>query len=43
MHNAGHVRFNQLLFYSVVLLTGYLAFVVLQPFLASLAWAAISR
>lgn len=41
MHNAGRERFNQVLFYSLVLLTGYLAFVVLQPFLASLAWAAI--
>jgi predicted PurR-regulated permease PerM len=41
MHHAGRVRFNQLLFYSLVLLIGYLAFVVLQPFLASLAWAAI--
>ena len=41
MHDAGRARFNQLLFYSLVLLTAYLAFVVLQPFLASLAWAAI--
>jgi predicted PurR-regulated permease PerM len=41
MPNTGRERFNLVLFYSVVLLTGYLAFVVLQPFLASLAWAAI--
>ena len=41
MHDAGRTRFNQLLFYSLVLLTGYLSFVVLQPFLASLAWAVI--
>ena len=41
MHNPGRERFNQVLFYSLVLLTGYLAFVVLQPFLASLAWATI--
>lgn len=41
MHDAGRGRFNQLLFYLLVLLIGYLAFVVLQPFLASLAWAAI--
>ena len=41
MHDAGRTRFNQLLFYSLVLFTGYLAFVVLQPFLASLAWAVI--
>ena len=41
MPNSGRDRFNQVLFYSLVLLTGYLAFVVLQPFLASLAWATI--
>jgi predicted PurR-regulated permease PerM len=41
MHDGGRARFNQLLFYSLVFLTGYLAFVVLQPFLASLAWAVI--
>ena len=41
MHDAGRTRFNQLLFYSLVLLTGYLSFLVLQPFLASLAWAVI--
>jgi predicted PurR-regulated permease PerM len=29
------------LFYALVLLMGYLAFVVLSPFLASLAWAAV--
>jgi hypothetical protein len=34
MHHSGRDRFNQVLFYSVVLLMGYLAFVVLQPFLA---------
>ena len=41
MSNPGRERFNQVLFYSLVLVTGYLAFVVLQPFLASLAWATI--
>jgi predicted PurR-regulated permease PerM len=41
MHHSGRDRFNQVLFYSVVLLMGYLAFVVLRPFLASLAWATI--
>ena len=41
MHDAGRKRFNQLLFYALVLVTGYLAFVVLQPFLGSLAWAVI--
>lgn len=34
-------RFALVLFYSLVLLMGYLAFVVLSPFLASLAWAAV--
>ena len=34
-------RFRELLFYGVVLLVGYLAFIVARPFLAPLAWAAI--
>jgi predicted PurR-regulated permease PerM len=34
-------RFAHVLFYALVLLMGYLAFVVLSPFLASLAWAAV--
>jgi predicted PurR-regulated permease PerM len=34
-------RFRELLFYAVVLLVGYLTFIVVQPFLAPLAWAAI--
>jgi predicted PurR-regulated permease PerM len=34
-------RFSQLLFYALVFLMGYLAFLVLQPFLSSLAWAAV--
>jgi predicted PurR-regulated permease PerM len=34
-------RFSQLLFYALVLLTGYLAFIVIRPFLASLAWATV--
>jgi predicted PurR-regulated permease PerM len=34
-------RFSQLLFYALVLLTAYLTFLVLSPFLASLAWAAV--
>jgi predicted PurR-regulated permease PerM len=34
-------RFADLLFYGVVLLVGYLAFVVVQPFLTPLVWAAI--
>jgi predicted PurR-regulated permease PerM len=34
-------RFADLLFYGVVLLVGYLAFVVVRPFLTPLVWAAI--
>jgi predicted PurR-regulated permease PerM len=34
-------RFRDLLFYAVVLLIAYLAFTVIQPFLAPLAWATI--
>ncbi|MGQ0732595.1 MAG: AI-2E family transporter [Acidobacteriota bacterium] len=34
-------RFGELLFYVTVLLVGYLAFTIIQPFLAPLAWAAI--
>jgi predicted PurR-regulated permease PerM len=34
-------RFRDLLFYAVVILVGYLAFIVIKPFLAPLAWATI--
>jgi predicted PurR-regulated permease PerM len=34
-------RFQQLLFYALVLLMAYLAFLVLGPFLAPLAWAVV--
>jgi len=34
-------RFGQILFYALVLLLGYLTFLVLSPFLASLSWAAV--
>jgi predicted PurR-regulated permease PerM len=34
-------RFQQLLFYGLVLLMGYLAFLILGPFLPSLAWAVV--
>ena len=37
----GRERFTELLFYGVVLLVGYLAMLVVWPFLAPLAWAAI--
>jgi predicted PurR-regulated permease PerM len=41
MSDSSKERFQQLLFYALVLLMGYLAFQVLSPFLASLAWAAV--
>ena len=41
MPNTGKERFAQLLFYTLVLLMGYLAFLVISPFLAPLAWAAV--
>ena len=34
-------RLNTVLFYAAVLLIGYLAFTILQPFLAPLAWAGV--
>jgi predicted PurR-regulated permease PerM len=34
-------RFGELLFYGIVLLVAYLAYSVIEPFLAPLAWAAI--
>ena len=34
-------RFRDLLFYAIVILVAYLAFSVIEPFLAPLAWAAI--
>jgi predicted PurR-regulated permease PerM len=41
MPNPAKDRFAQILFYGLVLLTGYLAFLVIRPFLASLAWAVV--
>jgi predicted PurR-regulated permease PerM len=42
MHDtATKERFQQLLFYALVLLMGYLAYLVLGPFLPSLAWAVV--
>jgi predicted PurR-regulated permease PerM len=34
-------RFQHLLFYALVLLMGYMSYLVLSPFLASLAWAVV--
>jgi predicted PurR-regulated permease PerM len=41
MPDIGRDRFTHLLFYALVLLMGYLAFLVISPFLASLGWAAV--
>jgi predicted PurR-regulated permease PerM len=41
MSNPAKDRFAQLLFYGLVLLTGYLAFLIVRPFLAPLAWAVV--
>jgi predicted PurR-regulated permease PerM len=34
-------RFSQLVFYALIILIGYLTYLVMSPFLASLAWAAV--
>jgi len=41
MSDTAKERFSRLLFYVLVLVMGYLAFQVLSPFLAPLAWAAV--
>jgi predicted PurR-regulated permease PerM len=41
MFNPARDRFAQVLFYALVFLTGYLAFLVIRPFLAPLTWAAV--
>jgi predicted PurR-regulated permease PerM len=41
MRDSSKERFQQLLFYVLVLVMGYLAYLVLSPFLASLAWATV--
>jgi predicted PurR-regulated permease PerM len=41
MQDSPKERFQQLLFYALVLLVAYLAFLVLGPFLSPLAWAAV--
>lgn len=41
MRRTSTERFGELLFYAVVLLMAYLAFQVIQPFFAPLAWAGI--
>jgi len=34
-------RFSQLVFYALIILIGYLTYLVISPFLSSLAWAAV--
>lgn len=41
MPDSSRDRFSQLLFYGLVLVMAYLAFMVLSPFLAPLAWSAV--
>jgi predicted PurR-regulated permease PerM len=41
MSDTARDRFGRVLFYLLVLVVGYMAYLVLQPFLASLAWAAV--
>jgi predicted PurR-regulated permease PerM len=41
MSNTAKDRFALILFYGLVFLTGYLAFLVIRPFLAPLAWAVV--
>ncbi len=41
MPDSSRERFSQLIFYALIVLVGYLTFLVISPFLASLAWAAV--
>ena len=41
MSDTAKDRFSRLLFYALILVTGYLAYRVISPFLAPLAWAAV--
>ncbi len=41
MHHTSRERFSQLVFYALISLIGYLTYLVISPFLASLAWAAV--
>lgn len=41
MHRSPRERFGELVFYLILLLVGYLAYLVTRPFLGSLAWAGI--
>ena len=41
MHETTRERFQQLLFYALIALIGYLTYLVISPFLGTLAWAAV--
>jgi predicted PurR-regulated permease PerM len=41
MHHTSRESFSQLVFYSLIILIGYLTYLVISPFLAPLAWAAV--
>jgi len=41
MSDRSRERFSQLVFYALIILIGYLTYLVLSPFLAPLAWAAV--
>jgi len=41
MPHSSRARFSQLVFYSLIISIGYLTYLVLSPFLAPLAWAAV--
>jgi predicted PurR-regulated permease PerM len=41
MHHTSRERFAQLVFYALIILIGYLTYLVISPFLAPLAWAAV--
>jgi predicted PurR-regulated permease PerM len=41
MHHSSRERFSQLVFYSLIILIGYLTYLVISPFLAPLSWAAV--
>ena len=41
MSDSSRERFSQLIFYALIILIGYLTYLVMSPFLAPLAWAAV--
>jgi len=41
MSDTSRERFSELIFYALIILIGYLTYLVISPFLAPLAWAAV--